>query len=233
MLKILGFLKNRTRLVRPEPAISVPAALAKQHRINARRSFLFGMAGLGYGLWERSNHVAALSRPPQTFGAILGPDFSIIKAVSADGLTETEMQMAARATAAQFVKRMRSVTDPIDFTLAEIEEGNYFIKDAAVGKVREWLAERPFDKLVQRRQKRIVHLSQIIPTVRPGQAMDGDKLLVGVTWPERVEGAGSTPRTEPHGGEIMIERVRNLSPEIAMHNPLGLFISDFSFDTAS
>jgi hypothetical protein len=25
--------------------------------------------------------------------------------------------------------------------------------------------------------------------------------------------------------------VRNLSPEISMHNPLGIFVSDFSFDT--
>jgi type IV secretory pathway TrbF-like protein len=232
MFKILGFLKNRTRLVRPEPAISVPAALAKQHRVNARRSFLFGVAGFGYGLWERSNHVAALSRPPQTFGAILGPDFSIVRTVAADSLTESDMQMAARATAAQFVRRMRNVTDPIDFTLADIEEGNFFIKDMAVTKVRKWLSERPFDKLVQRRQKRVVLLSQVIPTLRPGQAMNGDKLLVAVTWPERIEGAGSTPKIEQHGGEVMIERVRNLSPEIAMHNPLGMFVSDFSFDTS-
>ena len=231
MKKILGLLNNRTRLVRPEPAISVPAALAKQHRVNARRSFLFGLAGFGYGLWERSNHVAALSRPPQTFGAILGPDFSVVKTVSADGLTEDEFQMACRAGAAQFVRRMRNVTNPIDFTLAEIEEGNYFIKDAAVVKVREWLSSRPFDELMKRRQKRVVLLSQVIPTVRPGSAKGGDQLLIAVQWPERIESAGSTPKTEIHGGEVMIERVRNLSPEIAMHNPLGLFVSDFSFDT--
>jgi type IV secretory pathway TrbF-like protein len=176
--------------------------------------------------------VAALSRPPQTFGAILGPDFSIVRTVAADSLTESDMQMAARATAAQFVRRMRNVTDPIDFTLADIEEGNFFIKDMAVTKVRKWLSERPFDKLVQRRQKRVVLLSQVIPTLRPGQAMNGDKLLVAVTWPERIEGAGSTPKIEQHGGEVMIERVRNLSPEIAMHNPLGMFVSDFSFDTS-
>ena len=233
MKKILSLLSNRTRLVRPEPAISVPAALAKQHRVNARRSFLFGVAGFGYGLWERSNHVAALSRPPQTFGAILGPDMSIVKTVAADSLTEDEFQMACRAAAAQFVRRMRNVTDPIDFTLAEIEEGNFFIKDAAVVKVRDWLTDRPFDQLVKRRQKRVVLLSQIIPTVRPGSAKGGDQLLIAVTWPERIEQPGSAPKVEQRGGEVMVERVRNLSPEIAMHNPLGLFVSDYSFDTTS
>jgi type IV secretory pathway TrbF-like protein len=231
MKKILSLLGSRTRLVRPEPVISVPAALAKQYRVSARRSFLFGVAGFGYGLWERSNHVAALSRPPQNFGAILGSDFSIIRTVAADGLTESEFQMAARATAAQFVRRMRNLTDPVDFTLADIEEGNYFIKDMAVVKVREWLEARPFDRMAQRRQKRIVLLSQIIPTLRPGQAMNGDKLLIAVTWSERIDAPGSSSRTEAHGGEVMTERVRNLSPEISMHNPLGIFVSDFSFDT--
>lgn len=231
MKKILGLLKNRTRLPRPAPAMSVPADLAKQYRVMARRAFLFGVAGFGYGLWERSNHVAAMSRPPQTFGAILGPDFSIVKTVAADGLTEDEFQMACRAAAAQFVRRMRNVTNPIDFTLAEIEEGNWFIKDAAVAQVREWLSSRPFDDLMKRRQKRIVLLSQVITTVRPGSVKSGDQLLISVQWPERIESAGSTPKTEIHGGEVMIDRVRNLSPEIAMHNPLGLFVSDFSFDT--
>jgi type IV secretory pathway TrbF-like protein len=231
MKKIFGLLKNRTRLTRPEPAISVPAALAKQHRVNARRSFLFGVAGFGYGLWERSNHVAALSRPPQTFGAILGPDFSIVKTVAADGLTEDEFSMACRAAAAQFVRRMRSVTNPIEFTHAEMNELRFFTKDMAVIKVNDWLRGQPFTELEKRRQRRVVHLSQVIATVRPGSAMNGDKLLIAVTWPETVEGAGSSPKTEAHGGEVMIERIRNLSPDLAMHNPLGLFVTDFSFDT--
>jgi type IV secretory pathway TrbF-like protein len=211
--------------------MSVPAELAKRDRVMARRGFLFGMAGFGYGLWERSNHVAALSRPPQTFGAILSPEGQILKTVAADSLTESEFEMSARATAAQFVRRMRNVTNPIDFTLAEIEEGNYFIKDVAVSKVRDWLGDRPFDELGKRKQRRVVLLSQIIPTLRPGRAMGGDQVLVAVTWPERIEAAGSAPKVQQHGGEVMVERVRNLSPEIAMHNPLGLFVSDFSLDT--
>lgn len=232
MRKILGLLNRRTRLPRETPPMSVPADLAKQYRGWARRSFLLALGGLGYGLYERSNHVAALSRPPQTFGAILGPYGEIVKTISAD-MTEGELEVVARAMAAQFVRRMRNVTSPIDFTLADIEEGNYFVKDTAVIKVRQWLAGRPFDELVQRRQKRVVLMSQIIPTLRPGRAKDGDQMLVAVTWTERIESAGSATKVEPHGGEILVERVRNVSTEIAMHNPLGMFVSDYSFDVTS
>jgi type IV secretory pathway TrbF-like protein len=213
--------------------MSVPAELAKQYRVMARRSFLFGVAGVGYGLWERSNHVAAMSRPPQTFGAILSPQGAILKTVSADSLNEDEFEMVARATAAQFVQRMRSATNPIDFTLAALDEGNYFIKDAAVVKVRDWLTARPFDELTKRRQRRVVLLEQVIATIRPGRGKGGDQVLVAVQWPERVESPGSTPVTEIHGGEVIVERVRNVSPDIALHNPIGMFVSDFSFDTTS
>ncbi len=233
MKKILGLLKSRTRLVRPEPAISVPAALAKQHRVNSRRSFLFGVAGFGYGLWERSNHVAAMARPPQTFGAILSPEGGILKTVSSDHLTEDEFEMVCRATAAQFVQRMRHATNPIDYTLAALDEGNNFIKDAAVVKVREWLATRPFDDLKKRRQRRVVLLQNVITNVQPGRGLGGDQVRITALWPERLEAAGSQPVIENHGGEIIVERVRNLSPDIAMHNPLGMFVSDFSFDTTS
>jgi hypothetical protein len=230
MRKTLGLLAGRTRLPRPAPAMSVPAELAKRERSFARRAFLFGAAGFGYGLWERSNHVAAMSRPPQTFGAILSPQGAILKTVAADSLTEDEFEMVCRATAAQFVQRMRNATNPIDFTLAAIQEGNFFIKDMAVAKVRDWLAHRPFDELTKRRQRRVVLLEQVIATVRPGRGKGSDQVLVAVQWPELVEAAGSTPTTATHGGEILVERVRNVSPEIAMHNPIGMFVSDFSFD---
>lgn len=233
MKTILSLLKNRTRLERPKPAISVPAEIAKRDRAHGRRGFLFGLAGLGYGLYERSNHVAALSRPPQTFGAILGYEGNIVKTVSATDLTESEFELIARATAKAFVKRMRSVTNPIDFTLADIDEGNYFIKDMAVMKVRDWLASRPFDAMVQRRQKRVVLIEQIIASIRPGRGKGGDQVLVAVQWTEKIEAPGSTPAVEMHGGEIMVERVRNVSEEIAMHNPIGMFVSDFSFDVTS
>lgn len=233
MRKILSLLIGRTRLPRPAPAMSVPAELAKRDRAFARRAFLFGVAGFGYGLWERSNHVAAMSRPPQTFGAILSPQGAILKTVSADGLTEDEFEMVARSTAAQFVQRMRNATNPIDFTLAALDEGNYFIKDAAVGKVRDWLTTRPFDGLTKRRQRRVVLLEQVIATIRPGRGKGGDQVLVAVQWPERIEAAGSTPITEIHGGEVLVDRVRNVSPDIALHNPIGMFVSDFNFDTTS
>jgi type IV secretory pathway TrbF-like protein len=210
--------------------MSVPAELYKRERSMARRGFLFGCAGFGYGLWERSNHVEALSRPPQMFGAILSPQGDIVRTVAADGMKEDDFEMVARATAAQFVRRMRNVSNPIDFTLADIQEGNFFIKDRAVGKVRDWLAGRPFDALVQRRQKRVVLLSQVIATIRPGIAKGGDAILVAVQWPERIEGAGSTPVVMSRGGEVMVERVRNVSADIAMHNPIGMFVSDFNFD---
>jgi type IV secretory pathway TrbF-like protein len=233
MKKVLSLLTSRTRLPRPVPAMSVPAELAKQYRVMARRSFLFGVAGFGYGLYERSNHVAAMARPPQTFGAILSPQGAILKTVSADSLTENEFEMVARATAAQFVQRMRNATNPIDFTLAALDEGNYFIKDAAVGKVRDWLTTRPFDELTKRRQRRVVLLEQVIATVRPGRGKEGDQVLVAVQWPEKIEAVGSSPTTEIHGGEVLVERVRNVSPDIALHNPIGMFVSNYSFDVPS
>ena len=122
---------------------------------------------------------------------------------------------------------------PIDFTLAALDEGNYFIKDAAVGKVRDWLTTRPFDGLTKRRQRRVVLLEQVIATIRPGRGKGGDQVLVAVQWPERIEAAGSTPITEIHGGEVLVDRVRNVSPDIALHNPIGMFVSDFNFDTTS
>ncbi|MGF7213209.1 hypothetical protein GGE65_007845 [Skermanella aerolata] len=231
MKKTLGLLGSRTRLTRPAPPMSVPADLARQYRFMARCFFVFGLAGLAYGGYERANHVAAMSRPPQTFGAILSPQGAILRTVAADSLTEDEFEMVARATAAQFVQRMRNVTNPIDFTLAALDEGKYFIKDAAVIRVREWLSGRPFDQLTQRRQKRVVLLEQVIATVRPGRGKGGDQVLVAVQWPETVEAPGSTPTSTIHGGEVLVERVRNVSPDIAMHNPIGMFTADFSFDT--
>jgi hypothetical protein len=231
MKKILGLLTGRTRLPRPAPAMSVPAELAKQYRVTARRSFLFGVAGFGYGLWERSNHVAAMARPPQTFGAILSPQGAILKTVAADSLTEDEFEMVARATAAQFVVRMRHATNPIDFTLAALDEGNFFIKDAAVVKVREWLSGRPFDALMKGRKRRVVLLEQVITNVQPGRGKAGDQVRITALWPERMESPGSIPTVTNHGGEIIVERVRNISPEIAMHNPIGMFVADYSFDT--
>ena len=77
---------------------------------------------------------------------------------------------------------------------------------------------------------RTVLLEQVIATIRPGHTV-GDKVLVTVQWPERTETNGSTVSEAIHGGEIMVERVRNITPEIARHNPIGAFVSDFVFDT--
>lgn len=231
MKKVLALLGQRTRLPRPAPAMSVPADLARHYRFMARWAIVFGLVGWGYGFYERSNHVAALSRPPLTFGAILSAQGNILKTVAAESLSEDEFEMVARATAAQFVQRMRHVTVPIDFTLAAIEEGNFFIKDSAVQKVRGWLTGRPFDELTRRRQKRVVLLDQVIATVRPGRGKGGDQVLVAVQWPETLETPGAVPLTVTRGGEILVERVRNVTTDIALRNPLGLFVSDFNFDT--
>lgn len=231
MKKLLGLLASRTRLARPVSPVSVPGQVAKDYRAMGRRYFLFGMVGIGYGLYERSNSAEALSRPPQTIVAILSPQGAILKTVAADSLTEDEFQMVARATAAQFVQRMRNVTNPIDYTISAIQEGNFFIKDQAVVKTRQWLAGKPFDEVTKRRQRRVVLLEQVIATVRPGRGKDGNQLLVAVQWPETTESAGSLPKTESYGGEILVERVANVSPDIAMHNPIGLFVSDFNFNT--
>src|SRR4051812_30598235 len=191
MKKVLSLLTNRTRLLRPVPPVSVPGQVAKDYRTMGRRYFLFGVAGFAYGLYERHNAAVALARPPQTFGAILSPQGGIVKTVASDGLTENEFEMVATATAAQFVQRMRSITNPIDFTLAAIDEGRWFLMGDATGKVREWLATRPFDAVTKRRARRVVLLEQVIATVRPGTAKGGDQVLIAVQWPETIEAAGS------------------------------------------
>lgn len=231
MFKVLGLLKNRLRLTRPIPPMSVPAQVARDYRTMGRRYFVLGVAGIAYGAYGQVSYNAAMSRPPQSIVAVLSPQGAILKTMASDGMTESEMEMVARATAAQFVARMRNVTRPIDFTLAAIDEGRYFVKDQAEIKTRNWLASRPFDLLVQRRQKRVVLLEEITVTIRPGAKAGGDKFIVSVQWPETVESAGAESKVETHGGEVLVERVHNVSAAIALHNPIGMFVSDFNFDT--
>ncbi len=229
MNKLLGLFVGRTRQPRPDPIMSVPAAFMKHYRSRGRFWAIAGVIGMSYGVYEHSNNLACIARPPTSLSSILSPQGAIIKTFASDSLTEDDFEMVAEATAAQFVKRMRHVTNPVEFTIAELEEGNYFIKDAAAGKVREWINSRPFEDLTKRRQSRVVHLEQVIATVQPGRGKGGDQVRITVQWPETVEGIGSTPVTVSHGGEVLVERVRNVSPNIARHNPIGLFVVDFSF----
>lgn len=231
MKNIFGFLVRRTRQPRPDPIMSVPAAFMKHYRSRGRFWAVAGVIGISYGVLEHRNNLACMARPPVTLSSILSPQGAIIKTFASDSLTDDDFEMVAEAAAAQFVKRMRHVTNPIDFTMAELEEGNYFVKDAAAGKVQQWINSQPFEGLTKRRQSRVVHLEQIIATIQPGRGKGGDQVRVTVQWPETVESAGSTPVTVSHGGEVLVERVRNVSPKIVRHNPIGLFITDFSFST--
>jgi type IV secretory pathway TrbF-like protein len=230
MKKVLALLGTRTRIPRPSPAMSVPADLAKQYRFMARSFFVLGLVGLAYGLYERSNHVAAMARPPQTVVAVLSPQGAIVQTFAAGDMTEDEFVTVAKATAAQFIVRMRSISNPIDFTLAAVDEGRFFLKDVAAVKVREWLGDRPFDEVAKRRQKRVVLLEQVIVNAKPGRGKGGDQILVTVQWPETIEANGSVVSSAMRGGEIMVERVRNVSPDIAKHNPIGMFVADYALD---
>src|SRR4051812_28698493 len=98
MKKVLGLLGTRTRVPRPTPPMSVPADLAKQYRFMARCFFVFGLAGFGYGLYERHNAVSAMERPPQTIAAVLSPQGGIVQTFAAGDMTEDEFTVVAKAT---------------------------------------------------------------------------------------------------------------------------------------
>jgi type IV secretory pathway TrbF-like protein len=232
MKKILGLLAARTRLLRPVPPVSVPGQVAKDYRAMGRRYFLFGVAGFGYGFYERTNYAAAMARPPQTVVAVLSPQGAVVQTFAADDMTEDEFVTVGKAVAAQFIVRMRAITNPIDFTLAAVDEGRYFLKDVAAIKAQKWLGGRPFDDVVKRRQKRVVLLEQVISNAKPGRGKGGDQILISVQWPETIEANGSVISSTMRGGEVLVERVRNVSPQIAKHNPIGMFVADYNLDTA-
>src|SRR4051794_26098204 len=103
MKMTFGLFKNRTRVPRPKPPMSVPADLARQYRFMARCFFVFGMCGFGYGLYERSNYADAMERPPSSVVTILSAQGVPLRTLASDNMTEDEWLTVAKATAAQFV----------------------------------------------------------------------------------------------------------------------------------
>ena len=231
MPKIATLLTNRLRLDRPRRVFSVRADEVRSTR-SVARMWMAASLVLGYlYVDERHAHQETLSRAQPVLVSVLGPDSRPVATFAADRMTDDGWVSVAKAVAAQHVVRMREMTDPIDVSLARLEEGRYVVKDAAATKFARFVASRPYDELAKRRQSRQVRLEEVGPSLETSQDPASRRLRVIVQWPERTYGGTKLERQATRVGWVDVERVDSVPPEYRKANPLGIFVVDYDTDT--
>jgi hypothetical protein len=231
MPKIVTLLTNRLRLDRPRRVFSVRADEVRSTRSVGRMWMAAGLVFAYLYVDERHAHQETLSRAQPVLVSVLGPDSRPVATFAADHMADDGWVSVAKAVAAQHVVRMREMTNPIDVSLARLDEGRYFVKDAAAAKYARFVGSHPYDDLAKRRLNRQVRLEEVGPSLESSQSPSSRRLRVIVQWPERTWSGTKLEQQATRVGWVDVERVDRVPPDYRKANPLGIFVVDYDTDT--
>lgn len=130
----------------------------------------------------------------------------------------------------QFVENIRNIPyDPDVYDANWTKAFYYMTKDASRELAEKRKIENPYVKLLK--STTAVNISTIIPISKQSENIQEGNQTFQVNWEEAETDKGSgTIVITPYSGIVTVTYIQPDNKEVAVHNPLGIYIANFKYE---